>query len=666
MGLLTTIITWVSCIFIFGVYIYFQREAYKLVTCRKLIETANTADDALQALKESKLEQTTEQYSSSINIDTTEGKKSNIPANEFFTDTNTCKAHKLNLKMLNTASGTLVGLGLLGTFLGLTIGIASFDSSDTEHIQNSIQLLLGGMGTAFTTSLVGMSCSLIFTVFDKRWRNKLSKELNVLTENLDEKYYIDDISLIKLNQQAMYNTMYDGIKRLVEEQTKSILNDFTKHLEYSDAEGHNVGINNAIREILLENEEQSKALKSFSTDLAIELNNGFDEVLSRQMQQKLLPLMESVDATTKSVVEHIDKMSANVASPATDMIANVVDTLKTSMSSILDEFKHSLSSSATNELETLAKSLGNATVAMGNFPNDMKNISDTLQVTIEEVKKAITEISNTSANSNSAAMKQMQEQITFATTSISNAITEVKDVMANITKSSELSSQEVIQKLSAATDQMSNFLNTTIGQISDSLKGSMKSITDDVTNKQTDLLALQEDTTQQTEKLLARFNEGLDKLEKMNEYVTGTMNMFQQAQGQITGSTAHLQAITGDMKVAAEVFHKSQEEYNQKIAELQRNTENSIDTIGDLLKDSGEMSKDYVEKFETIKQGLASIFQQLQNGLTEYSRTVQATTQKYLDQYSASLTQTTDALASTINQQNEVVEMLNETLSHKK
>ena len=179
------------------------------------------------------------------------------------------------------------------------------------------------------------------------------------------------------------------------------------------------------------------------------------------------------------------------------------------------------------------------------------------------------------------------------------------------------------------------------------------------------MLALQEDTTQKTEKLLNSFNESLDKLEKMNEYVKGTMSMFQQAQGQITGSTAHLQAISGDMKVATEVFHKSQQEYNEKLSQLQKNTVDSINAVSELLKDSGQMSSDYVEKFETIKQGLASIFQQLQTGLTEYSRTVQATTQKYLDQYSASLTQTTDALASTINQQNEVVEMLNETLSKK-
>lgn len=152
----------------------------------------------------------------------------------------------------------------------------------------------------------------------------------------------------------------------------------------------------------------------------------------------------------------------------------------------------------------------------------------------------------------------------------------------------------------------------------------------------------------------------------MNEYITGTMNMFQQAQGQITGSTAHLQTITGDMKLATQLFNKSQSDYAKTLEEMQRNSQRGIDAVTELLKNSGELSDDYVEKFETIRQGLGSIFQQLQSGLTEYSRTVQASTQKYLEQYSTSLTNTTDALSSTIQQQNEVVEMLVESLNAKK
>ena len=224
----------------------------------------------------------------------------------------------------------------------------------------------------------------------------------------------------------------------------------------------------------------------------------------------------------------------------------------------------------------------------------------------------------------------------------------------------------MINKLSDATEKIGTFLDNTIMSLSSSVQNSMKSITDDVSNKQADLIALQEDTTSQTKKLLEAFYEGLDRLEKMNEYITGTMNGFKQAQGEISISTGNLRTISGDMKLATELFNKGQNDYTEKLNQLQISSQRGIDHVAELLKNSGEMSEEYAQKFEIIKQGLSGIFSQLQTGLTEYSRTVQATTQKYLDMYTTNLTQTTDALSSTIQQQNEVVEMLNEILSRKR
>ena len=726
----------VIILIVFGMFVW---QAYKVRLLYKLLEKATNSDDTLNALKETKIASIAESYAETICIDITERKQTNTPALEIFSEFSTCSAHKINLRLLDTAAGTLVGLGLLGTFLGLTLGIKDFDSSSTQNIQKSIQLLLSGMGTAFITSLVGMLLSMIYSFCDKYWRNRLSKHLHVLTKKLDSLYYIDDRTLDDLNEQALAKSIASTMKEVVEHEMRSVVNALNEKLTYNNESGEATTIANAIREILKENQEQSKALKSFSTDLAIELNNGFDEVLSRQMQQKILPLMENVDATTKAIVEHIDQMASLVSSPATDMIQTVVDELKNSMSEMMKEFSSGLSGSATNELETLAHQLGTAAQSMADFPNNMAHISSTLQVTIEEVKNAVSEISNTSANANSTAMQQMQEQITFATGAISTAISEVKDVMSGLTQSSQeqndqminkladaaekmgtyltetttaLSSQvkdsirdivddinekqthmlslqeetisqlkgtitgvtqnaqeqsnQMVVKLAEAAEKMGVFLTGTVTSLSSSVQQSIKNISDDVSNKQADLIALQEETIAQTKRLLETFNTGLDRLEKMNEYVTGTMNMFQQAQGQITGSTAHLQTITGDMKLATQLFNKSQTDYAVKMEEMQRNSQRGIDAVTELLKNSGNLSEDYVEKFEIIRQGLGSIFQQLQSGLSEYSRTVQATTQKYLDQYSTSLTNTTDALSSTIQQQNEVVEMLVESLNAKK
>lgn len=646
----------ISSVVIIGVFLYFLFETSKIEICRRIIDKALKSDDPLAELGNTKLSKLKDEYLKNLTIKTDDGLKTNVPSSEIFSEQTTSKKMHWNMRMLDAASGTLVGLGLLGTFLGLTLGITGFDNSSSEKINESIKLLLNGMGTAFLTSLIGMLLSLVYTVvIEKPWKNKLAKSLYFFTEGLDKKYYIDDITLMNHNQ-----------KHLFDDLRNSILDSIEKQFSYTNETGQKIEVSNAIREILKENEEQSKALKSFSTDLALELNNGFDEVMSRQMQEKLLPLMENIDGTTKAVIEHIDLMAANVASPATDMIQNVVDELKNSMTSIMQEFKNNLSGDATNELEELAKSLGTATQAMANFPKNMENISTTLQVTIEEVKNAISEISNTSAVSNNTAMQKMQEQITFATTSISNTIAEVKDVMSTLTQSSEQSSQEMVSKLAVASEQMGQFLSSTLGQLSLSVKDSIQGITEDVANKQSDLLALQEDTVGETEKLLNTFNQGLERMERMNEYITGTMDMFQKAQGEIAGSTAHLTTITGDMKVATEVFHKTQNDYTGSMTNIQQMSQRNIDAITQLIKNSGDMSDDYVQKFETIRSGLSSIFGQIQTGLNEYSKTVQTTTQKYLDQYSTSLTNTTDALSSTIQQQNEVVEMLVESLNSNK
>ena len=643
------------CVFILCVAVYFAGQSYKFLNVSKRIKTLGDSDDLTEALGQTEFKPIVDEYKRSIIIQTPDGVKTNTPASYYFSDENIAKVKSLNLKLLDSASGTLVGLGLFGTFLGLTIGVSNFDSSNSEGIQNSIQSLLSGMSMAFGTSLFGMFSSLAYTFIDKIWRKEQSRARYYLTEKLDEKYYIDDTMLLGLNQKKWADAVINTIQTELDAK-------FT----YTNDAGEKVHVGNAVREILKENIEQSKALKSFSTDLAIELNNGFDEILSRQMQEKILPLMESVDATTKLMIEHIDEMASTVASPATEMMESIVDELKRSMMTIVEEFKTGLSGSATSQMEALAVQLGTAAQAMGDFPKNMENISATLQVTIEEVKNTINEISKTSANANSAAMQQMQEQIAFATDSIGNAIAEVKDVMSVVTKSSQEQSNQMVAKLADAADKMGEFLNTTITSLSSGVENSVKSITDEMNRKQTDLINLQGDTTAQTKKLLEAFNEGLERLEQMNGYITDTMNGFKKAQGEISVSTGNLRTVSGDMKLATELLNKSQNGMAERISSLQKATNDSLNQMVSLIEKSGRTSDEYVEKFEIIKSGLGEIFTQLQNGLAGYSRTVQESTKKYLDQYSASLTQTTDALSSTIQQQNEVVEMLNETLSRRK
>lgn len=58
--------------------------------------------------------------------------------------------------------GTMTGLGILGTFIGLSLGLGSFNGDDIYTISDNVGPLLTGMKVAFHTSVYGIIFSLIF------------------------------------------------------------------------------------------------------------------------------------------------------------------------------------------------------------------------------------------------------------------------------------------------------------------------------------------------------------------------------------------------------------------------------------------------------------------------------------------------------------------------
>lgn len=70
---------------------------------------------------------------------------------------------QVGISHFNSAiAGTLTGLGILGTFLGLSIGLGSFEGNDIFTISDNVGPLLGGMKVAFHTSVYGIFFSLVF------------------------------------------------------------------------------------------------------------------------------------------------------------------------------------------------------------------------------------------------------------------------------------------------------------------------------------------------------------------------------------------------------------------------------------------------------------------------------------------------------------------------
>lgn len=79
-------------------------------------------------------------------------------------------------------SGTMTGLGILGTFIGLSIGLGSFNGNDIYTISDNVGPLLDGMKVAFHTSVYGILFSLVFQF---AYRSLMADAYDKLQEFLD-------------------------------------------------------------------------------------------------------------------------------------------------------------------------------------------------------------------------------------------------------------------------------------------------------------------------------------------------------------------------------------------------------------------------------------------------------------------------------------------------
>ncbi len=78
--------------------------------------------------------------------------------------------------------GTLTGIGILGTFLGLSMGLGAFSGDDIFTISDNVGSLLSGMKVAFHTSVYGIFFSLVFNII---YRSLMSNAYKALDEFLD-------------------------------------------------------------------------------------------------------------------------------------------------------------------------------------------------------------------------------------------------------------------------------------------------------------------------------------------------------------------------------------------------------------------------------------------------------------------------------------------------
>jgi uncharacterized phage infection (PIP) family protein YhgE len=473
---------------------------------------------------------------------------------------------KVNQNDFDLIPSMFTTIGILGTFGGIAYGLWFFNP---EEIEKSIPILLEGLKTAFFASIFGIALSIIF-----------SKRISYI-RNKNEKGTLSD-------EAKAINNLIEVIKEL-----KS---DFVS----IDENGHIVKPGNVFRDLYKESQKQSSSLQTFSSDLALTISAGFEQILNNPT--------EGVVAELKLVKAEIESLGSKLKDPATDMTQNIVKELQESMGKMIEEFKTSMSGDTKHEMERLAGLLGQAGGSLTDFPTKLQNMTDNLNENFRGLQDVVQQISKQTLSQSEESTNQMKRQV----------------------------------------EDMSEILRTKVG---------------DLQLGQQTLLTEQSKNLLVSENLLSSFNTSIEKMNGLSTEVNGSISKLNQAQTELDKVISVFRNVSQEINTSSNRFGESQNEFSKYSNQFLHNNSNTITEIQKSLETAKGVSADYAQKFEIIEKGLQDIFNKITTGLKDYQVTVSESLETYLGKYTDHLTKTAEALAGASSKQEDILEELTEQLS---
>ncbi|XWK90403.1 MAG: hypothetical protein U7127_10245 [Phormidium sp.] len=270
----------------------------------------------------------------------------------------------------------LIALGVLGTFFGIQVGLSGISLSDigqnSGHLLKSSVQLLEGMKTAFSTSLIGLGLSSVFTLFlafcereRQEDRDRLKKELDRITI-LETPMRLLERMNPEANLQASQalanaaETMGTKFAELIEIQRQLS----------PKAIGQEVG--NVIKPVFQEIQVELTALREIKADQGQEI---LKNLIEEQREQLIKPIISELSNSAK----------------LTKQASEAVMDLKNELGGISRSLSESIVTIERFQSETLGKLQQfaiNLEAILRDFRNDTKNV---MQQVATEVKSVVDE-----------------------------------------------------------------------------------------------------------------------------------------------------------------------------------------------------------------------------------------------------------------------------------
>lgn len=530
-------------------------------------------------------------------------------------------------------------LGVIGTFAGICIGLADFNSNE---IEKSVPLLLQGLKTAFWTSLIGTSLAVFFNVWysfkdkkdlddedeevpllklqikelqeiSKKFNNFLENQL-INNKNLKELELIKDELKILNKSQEQNNTFYENsllkletledINKKYDKNNEQLLictnnitdlKDYialnleeTKKLNatYSDTfnklnslEEINTNIFNKNSEISEKSELLLDNLKDYKN-----LFSNFSEESENQSKELITAFKEfatyMAEENSKAFIEALNKTIRDFNNNLIESFGSNFKQLNEAVIKLVDwqeQYKQIIETTTENQ-KVIFDSFNGIEKELQTFTSETRNVNSIVSELSALTKESMEQ--NIKLNETLNVFSELNNQ---AKELILNLI-EINNNVENDIKTFNNYSNELISNL----DSFTNNLQTNFSQYIDDINKGVKGSTDNI-------IGIMEESVKKIE---SNFNKSLEntdlKLKETSE------NIF-------VGIEKFNFDFSNNMKEQLDKFINNNENYSNEINKLLKNT---IGTINDNERNNSRIIEENIKQIEKLNNTLSNVLKE--------------------------------------------------------
>jgi DNA anti-recombination protein RmuC len=302
---------------------------------------------------------------------------------------------KYNSRTAEAAPTILTSIGIFGTFLGVALGLTDFD---TANLQESVPLLLGGLKTAFWSSIAGLLGALSIkgrAIMDATH----GKASNTRTASIDDLHN----AMVKIHQS-------------VSEKDQTLIEELS--LMRLESQQHSSNL--------------IAAMGKYQTEMVEANTKALIEALGAVMRDFNTKIDEQYGDNFKRLNESVGKM-LEWQKEYKQQLVELADNQKTIGLSMKD------ASSAFENMVKHAESFNGISESLGNMLQGMNTQRDVLDQHLSGLARLVSEAG--------AGLPQLEERITFLTTGMGETLIQYNDRMENMLEKTTTSMDNTTKNL---------------------------------------------------------------------------------------------------------------------------------------------------------------------------------------------------------------------------